>query len=96
MAYGLLNNTSYTYSGLTAAGTTTFKSSPGILHAITVGTLGTSTVVTVYDNTTASGNPIATITPTVVGTFLFDATFVTGLTVVVAGTGTPSVTVLYQ
>ena len=66
--------------------TTTAKTGGGTLHAIVINTKGaTANTATVYDNTVGSGTKIATIdTTSAVGTLLYDASFVTGLTVVTA------------
>ena len=80
-----------TYSHQSGAGSTNIKASAGVLHTITVNTAGTT--VTVYDNTTASGAIIAVI-GAVTGTFTYDVSFSTGLTVVIAGAA--DITVSYR
>src|SRR3569623_440263 len=79
----------FNYTNLAANATTTIRTGPGILHAININTKGASAnVITVYDNTAASGTKIATIDSTVTyGSLLFDLTFSTGLTIII-GTGT--------
>lgn len=59
----------------------------GILHTVTVGTLGTSASLTLYDGTSTSGAVIAVITPSAPATFTFDAVIANGLYAAVAGTG---------
>ncbi len=68
---------------------TTVKSGAGTLHSITINTKGASSnVMTVYDNTAASGTKIGTFdTTAATGTFIFDTAFSTGLECVLA-TGT--------
>jgi hypothetical protein len=85
------------YSNLTANGTTTIKSGPGLLHTITINTKGASSnTATVYDNTSGSGTKIATIDTTAqVQTLLFDIAFTTGLTIVVASGTAGDLTVTY-
>lgn len=77
------------YSNLTTNATTTLKSGKGTLKSVTINTKGASSnVVTLYDNTAASGTKIATIDTTQnVGTLGYDIQFSTGLTAVM-GTGT--------
>lgn len=91
---------SYLYSHLAALATTTVKTGPGALHSITLNTCIASATVTVYDNTSAAAPVIATLTcPATVTnpvTLIYDARFSTGLTVVLAGTGAPDVTVAYR
>lgn len=79
----------YNYTNLLANATTVIRTGPGVLHNININTKGlSSNVVTIYDNTAASGTKIATIDSTVdYGPLNFDVTFATGLTIVI-GTGT--------
>jgi hypothetical protein len=92
------------YSYLHQAGTTagvTVKSGAGFLHALNLNTPVASTVVTLYDNTAASGTVIAVITlpGTLVSegpsTAIYNVSFTTGLELVVA-TGAADVTVSYR
>lgn len=78
------------------AGTTTIKAAPGFLHRIIVGKAGSSSTVTVYDNTSASGNIIAVMSTDAQASIEFNVEFLTGLTIVVAGTTAPDVTVSYR
>lgn len=98
---GVVNQASpsggYSFLNLAANATTTIKSGAGTLHTITINTLGTADTVTVYDNTAGSGTKIATINAALSQTtFTFDAAFATGLTVVIAGTTAPDITVTYK
>jgi len=87
----------YNYRNITTATTTVVSSSPGILHAITFNNPVATSVITIYDNTSAAGTKIGTITvpasPLPV-TLLFDAAFGTGLTIVTA-TAASDITVSY-
>lgn len=89
----------YNFVNITAAAptTTVVKSGTGVLHTITFNKPVATGVVTVYDNTAASGTIIATITipasPLPV-TLVYDATFATGLTIVTA-TAAQDLTVSY-
>ena len=78
---------SYNFLNIVAAAptTTVVKSGLGVLRCITFNKPVATGVVTVYDNTSAAGTKIATITipasPLPV-TLIFDARFDTGLTIV--------------
>ena len=82
---------------LDAPTTTVVKSGVGVLHTITFNKPVATEVITIYDNTTASGNLIGTITipasPQPV-TLHYDATFNTGLTIVTA-TAASDITVTF-
>lgn len=88
----------YSYSNITTAATTTVKSGSGTLHSVTINSLGTvASSCIIYDNTAGSGTTIATInTLSISGTFMFDAAFATGLTLVTSGTVAPNITVTYK
>ncbi len=78
---------SYTNITLAAPTTTVVKSGAGLLHCIQINKAVATGVITVYDNTAASGTVIATITQpaAVLATTqncLYDVKFNTGLTVV--------------
>lgn len=81
----------WSYTRIATATTTTVKPTPGVLHAITVGTLVASATITVYDNTAGSGTKLATLTlpSTITGvdpfTVILDVGFGTGLTIVTSG-----------
>lgn len=82
----------YKYKPITAADptTTSVKSGAGYLHTITINTAAASGVITVYDNTAASGTKIATITQPATllktsETLTYDVAFSTGLTIVTSG-----------
>ena len=79
------------YTNVLTATTTTAKSGAGTLKAIIINRAIASSVITIYDNTAASGTKIATITqPAAVlqtTAFLpYDVNFSTGLTVVTSST----------
>ncbi|MDE1867652.1 MAG: hypothetical protein KGI08_08100 [Thaumarchaeota archaeon] len=91
-AFGGVHN----FSNLAAAATTTVKTGSGLLHTINVTTAGAAaSTITVYDNTAGSGTVIATLDGTVVHSYVFDVEFLTGLTVVIAGSTAPKVTFSY-
>lgn len=89
----------YSFVNITAAAptTTVVKTGAGILHSITFNTPVATAVVTVYDNTAASGTKIGTFTipasPMPV-TLMYDAAFGTGLTITTA-TAASDITVTY-
>lgn len=89
----------YSVVNITAAAptTTAVKTGAGILHTITFNKPVATAVVTVYDNTAASGTVLATITipasPMPV-TLTYDAVFATGLTITTA-TAAQDITVTY-
>lgn len=98
-----------TYSNLTGNSTTTVKSGMGILTAILIGNNTTGGTATIYDNTAASGTKIATLTfGTPSGGLLSSsgqfgpaivpvgAGFATGLTVVLAGSTSNNITLVYR
>jgi hypothetical protein len=90
----------FQYANITLAAptTTTLKSSPGVLHCITLNKPAATGVITVYDNTAASGTTIGTITtptsPQPVK-LCYDVAFWTGLTIVTA-TAAQDVTVSFR
>lgn len=88
----------FSYENITTDATTVVKSSRGVLHTITINSPVATGTITIYDNTSASGTKIATITvPTaaVPITLIYDVAFWTGLTVV-TGTEVMDVTVAFQ
>ena len=87
----------FNYLNITGDATTVVKSSGGILHAVTLNAPTATEVITIYDNTAASGTKIATITvpaSPVPVTLKYNAHFQTGLTVVTA-TATSDITVSF-
>lgn len=87
------------FLNITTATTTTVKSSPGVLVRIIINKKVLSGVITIYDNTDASGTKIATITDP--ATLLdnqivlpYEATFSTGLTIVTSAA--TDITVIYK
>lgn len=91
----------FAYANISAAATTIVKAASGFLHSITINTPVASSVITIYDNTVASGTKIGTITlPAVLlqqgpYTANLDVVFNTGLTIVTA-TGASDITVSYR
>lgn len=78
----------YSKARMSSATTTTHKSGPGILHGIIINKAVASGVITIYDNTAASGTIIGIITfgATLLGDppimALYDAQISTGITIV--------------
>ena len=75
--------------------TTVIKNSPGVLHLITVNKAGAVWTITVYDNTEGSGEVIAQIDGTSIGSFAFNVFFEKGLTIITSGTTPGDITVSY-
>ena len=79
------------YTNVLTATTTVVKSGSGFLKAIVINKAVALGVITIYDNTEASGTKIATITnpATLLGSMIYlpyDVRFSTGLTVVTSST----------
>ncbi len=69
---------------ISTATTTTVKTGAGVLNAITLTETAAGTI-TIYDNTAASGTIIAVLKASIVeGTYFFNRSFATGLTIVTA------------
>ena len=69
---------------INSATTTTVKTGAGMLHSITLTETAAGTI-TIYDNTAASGTVLGVLKASVVeGTYVFDVSFGTGLTIVTA------------
>lgn len=86
------NRNSYHY--MTAAGTTTLKSTAGFLHAITIGAT-TAAAVLVYDSAGTSATIAAQLKASIAeNTYFFDVATSNGLTIACAGT--PTLTVSYR
>ena len=96
MAQGLPIGYSASYSNLINNATSIIKSGAGILHTVVVNTLGTTPTIQLFDNTAASGTKIGLITPTVTGTYDYDVSFNTGLTIVTTGTAGSDITICWQ
>lgn len=85
-----------TYANISGAATSVLKSSQGVLERVCVNTPAAGTV-TIYDNTSATGTKIGTITLTTssLNSCLdYGATFRTGLTVVTSAAA--DITVTFQ
>jgi hypothetical protein len=90
----LISESNFTYKNIAAAATTVVKSGAGELKLIVVNTTAAG-AITVYDNTAASGTKIATLKASVVeGTYEYDVSFSTGLTIVTAAAS--DITVAYR
>jgi hypothetical protein len=75
----------YSTAYISTATTTTVKSGAGTLHSITIGETAAG-AITIYDNTAGSGTVILVLKASIAEqTFVFDADFSTGLTIVTAG-----------
>lgn len=91
----------YSFQNISSTATTVVKSGAGTLHTITINKPVASSVITIYDNTAASGTLIATITlPATLlqeGPYsaIYDVSFSTGLTIVTA-TGASDITASYR
>ncbi len=88
--------TAPTYKHITTATTTICKYGPGMLHVVNFNN-PTNNAVTIYNNTAASGEVIAVITPQTNNVpFVMDyhVGFSIGLTIVTAGT--PDLTIIYE
>lgn len=88
----------YSFSHIAAAATTLVKNGAGLLHTLSISSLGTvASTTTIYDNIVAGGTVIAVIDSlTFKGTLTFDCNFATGLTIVTTGTVAPDVTATYR
>jgi len=81
----------YINTYISTATTTTIKSGAGYLNTITITEAVASTII-VYDNTAASGTVLASfVASAAVGTYTFNVTFSTGLTIITAGASKLSV-----
>jgi hypothetical protein len=89
---------SYLYNNITTDTTTVVKTGAGVLHSITINGPTAAGVITLFDNTAASGTKIGTITVPAspqAETLLYDVAFTTGLTILTA-TQTEDLTVSYR
>ncbi len=84
------------YSNIPTSTTTVVKTGSGLLHAININTIGTTSTVTVYDNTAGSGTKIATLSSVAQNCLIYDCKFTTGLTIVTAGGAPADITVTYK
>lgn len=87
------------FSNIAAGATNTLKSGPGRLRRVVFNKKVANGVVTLYDNTAASGTKIATITnPATLldshGSLQYDLDFTVGLTVVTSSTD--DITVVFE
>lgn len=91
---------SNTYSNITTTATTVVKSGAGTFSKIVINKAAATGVITVYDNTAASGTIIATLTEPAAllasqNSIAYDVAFATGLTIV-TGTAAQDITVVYR
>jgi len=81
------SSSSGSYRNIAGAATTVVKSGAGILKCLTINTPVSLGVITIYDNTTATGTKIATITNPLAllqgcQTLAYNVNFTVGLTIV--------------
>lgn len=92
----------FSFTNIVTNTTTTVKSGAGLLHRIILNTQVASEVITIYDNTAASGTKIGTITmpAALLGdgpiNIEYNALFATGLTIVTATGASVDLTVIYR
>lgn len=77
------------WESITSAGSYAVQTGSGSVDALITGTTGMT--ITLYDNTTASGTPIITITPAL-GYTTIRVQYLVGLYAVVTGTGAITIT----
>ena len=91
---------SNTYLGITTNATTVVKSGAGSFCGVAWNAIGTTEVLTIYDNTAGSGTKIGTQSGVTAGVFAgFGGgcvAFATGLTIVSSGAGAGDWTVVYR
>ncbi len=75
--------------------TTTLKSGPCVLLAVTINSKGAGNTATVFDSKTGSGKTVAVIDTTQPGTFHYNAQLDNGLTIVTANGTAADITVSY-
>lgn len=85
-------------NNITIKTTTVVKSQPTVFHGITINKIGSTDTLVVYDNTSAAGTIIASITPQASVGFYgpYDTPTSIGLTVVSGGGTAGDYTVLYS
>lgn len=87
---------SYSYAHATVSAGTTVKATSGVLHSVTINTAVAAGVLTLFDNTTATGTTIAVVSiATFQGTLTFDISFLTGLSYIIVG-ATADVTITWR
>ena len=94
----LMTAPSYSFANYTTNQTgTNAKASAGIFHGISVNAKGTvASSIKVWDGLAGAGTLVCTIDSlNLSGTFLYDATCATGITVTSTGTVAPDFTILY-
>jgi hypothetical protein len=73
------------YVNISSATTTVVKSGQGFFNALVINTVVAS-AITIYDNTSAAGQKIATLAASApAGTYKYEVKFSTGLTILTAG-----------
>lgn len=84
------------YNNITTATTTLVKGASGLVAAICVNTVGTTSTLVLWDSLTASGNKVGTWTTTAVGCYPIDAVMRTGITVVTTGSPAADITIYFR
>lgn len=93
---GVSSNT-YEYAHINTLTSTVIRNGSGQIHTLVVNNIGSAMTVTIFDNTSCAGGAIAILSaPTVQQTFTYDATFITGLCVLTAGTTAGDLTVTFR
>jgi len=92
-----MSGSGYSFNNIKTSTTTVIKSGAGQLHCLTINNIGTTWVITIFDNIVASGTTIATTTAlTILGAYCFDIAFTTGLTIVTSGVTAGDITISYR
>lgn len=94
--YGTSGGSALTATNIPTSTTTVVKSGSGFLHTLGINTIGTTSTVTVYDNTAGSGTVIGIYSSVATACFTLDCKFTTGLTVVTAGAAPANITVTWK
>lgn len=84
---------------LSSIGNQSSPASEGLLHTVSIGTDANAGSVVIYDNSSASGNPIANLTTPAGGQAacaILDIQLLSGLTVVTSGFAAPKVVVVWR
>lgn len=84
------------YTTITTDADTVIKASPGTLAGLIVGTAGTTSTATIYDNTTCTGTVIGTFSTTAQVSLSMEVRAGTGLCVTTAGGSPATITVLWR
>lgn len=83
----------YSYTNITTNATTTVHTGRGVLVRIIVNNPGTAWVATIFDSVTGAGPKIGTLSVNANTSFVYEAVFTAGLTIVTSGTTPGDLTV---